>query len=67
MKAQELVAAAPLILKQLEQFSGRIETDPEKRAAIIERENANPETRASKEQKIKALLDKWEQWGLINH
>ena len=54
------------ILDKLEQFTGaKLEKDPETRAAIIARENANPETRARKEQKIKYLLNLWEQWGLI--
>lgn len=65
MKAQELVTAAPEILGQLDKFGGHTEKDPEKRAEIIERENSDPVIRAAKEQKIKALLDKWEQWGII--
>jgi len=54
------------VLDKLEEFTGKpIEKDPDTRAAIIARENADPETRARKEQKIKYLLNLWEQWGLI--
>ena len=40
------------------------ETD-EKRAEKIERENNDPITRAAKEQKCKALIAKWEAWGIL--
>ena len=54
------------VLDKLEEFTGKkMEKDPDTRAAIIARENADPETRARKEQKIKYLLNLWEQWGLI--
>lgn len=65
MKAQDLITAAPEILKQLEKFGGHIEKDPAKRAEIIERENSDPVIRARKEQKIKHLLDLWAEMGLI--
>lgn len=54
------------MLDKLEQLTGKkFEKDPSKRAAIIERENADPVTRARKEQKINAMLSQWESWGLI--
>ena len=35
------------------------------RAELIKRENSDPEIRARKEEKILAILEKWEQMGLI--
>ncbi len=37
----------------------------ETRAALIERENSDPEIKAQKEQLIEQLIAKWEQWGII--
>ena len=54
------------ILHILEETTGyKPEYDPEKRAAIIARENMNPVIMARKEKAAKELLQKWEQWGLI--
>lgn len=65
-KKQELDPTVKGILELLGEFTEKEpEMDPEKRAAIIERENADPEIRARKEKKINALLDQWEQWGLV--
>ena len=54
------------ILEKLNEWTGgKIELDPAKRAEILERENSNPEILARKEQKIREILKKWEQWGII--
>lgn len=37
----------------------------ETRAALIERENSDPEMLARKEQLIEQILTQWEQWGLV--
>lgn len=61
-----MTAATLELLELLEQATGReFEKDPAKRAAIIERENADPTTKAAKEQKCKELIAKWQEWGIL--
>ena len=54
------------VLLSLEEKTGyKPEYDPEKRAALIEAENADPEIKARKEQKIQSLIDLWVKAGII--
>ncbi len=61
-----MTAATLEVLKLLDKLTGKTtEKAPAKRAAIIQRENSDPATRAAKEQKCKDLIAKWEAWGIL--